>query len=286
MFKTKFKNLLVTLALITIFASACSSPTAQEPPTAIPPTAIPSTVVPPTSDALLNAIKADDVAEVQRILEAGIDPNIEVNGVHPMFAAVNMDNLDVVKLMVSNGGDVTYETASGTSLLHAASIGKELLVAEFILEQLIEQGWDINQQKQDSSGFTLFYDAVGAQNFPFAELLLESGADIDKPGNYQNTTPLLFYSRLGQVESVRFLVSHGADLDYQDEFGLTALHHAVVEDPNSGGGDIIIATMQVLIDGGASLDLETGGGMTPLELALSLGHDEIAQVLIDAGAEQ
>jgi ankyrin repeat protein len=282
MFKTKFKNLLVTLALITIFTAACAAPATQ----AIP-TTIPSTVVPPTSEALLDAIKADDATEVQRILEAGVDPNLEVKSVHPMFVAVNMDNVEVVKLMVANGGDVTYETATGSSLLHAASTGKELLVAEFLLEQLLEQGWDINQQKQDTEGQTAFFDAVGIQNFPYAEMLLEAGADLDKPGNFQETTPLLFYARLGLVESVRFLVSHGANVDYQGEFGLTALHHAVMEDPNSNsvGGDII-ATMQVLIDGGASLEIETDEGQTPLELAISLSHDKIAQFLRDAGAVQ
>ena len=65
MIKTKFKNLLVTLVLIAIFTSACSSPATQ-----VSPTTIPSTVVPPTSDALLNAIKADDVKDVFADIDA------------------------------------------------------------------------------------------------------------------------------------------------------------------------------------------------------------------------
>jgi formylglycine-generating enzyme required for sulfatase activity len=143
MFGTIFrKQTVLGLALLMLFLAACSSPAAEVVETAVSPTEVPPTEIPPTTtpspdELLTGAILADDVAEVQRLLEAGADPNLERNLVSPMFAAVNKGNIEVVKLLIAHGGDVMVETRSGTTLLDVAHSAGEshIEIVAFLREQ-------------------------------------------------------------------------------------------------------------------------------------------------------
>lgn len=69
----------------------------------------------------------------------------------------------------------------------------------------------------------------------FAEILIEYGADVNdvetgrrKKGNSTRETPLIAASRTGKLDLVKFLVSKGANINYQNEFGQSALSKSVM----------------------------------------------------------
>ena len=76
---------------------------------------------------------------------------------------------------------------------------------------------------------------------------------------------------------VRDLIALGADLDWQDESGWTALHYCAYHNHSE------IARM--LIDAGADLNLQDNRGWTALHLCAEHNHPEILRMLIDAGAD-
>lgn len=175
MFETLFRKFILTqkqdrgsprqpilwigLALLIIFAVACSSPAEGVTETAVPPTSIPPTNVPPTdvpatavpaidvpptevavsSEALVDAIKADDVVAVQRLLEAGVDPNLDNKGAYPLIVAVSRGNAEIVKLLIEHGSDVTIKMPTGETLIDFATSRQQFQVVEFLDEQILEQ---------------------------------------------------------------------------------------------------------------------------------------------------
>lgn len=135
--------LLSAILLIAVFTGCTVPPQGTLPNTEMQPTDTPTTIPPtevPVIDeelqaALVEAIKTEDIAEVQRLLDAGANPNHETNHVIPMIVAASKGNIEIVKLLAEHGGDLTVETASGKTPLDAA-IASGQINGEFITGEI------------------------------------------------------------------------------------------------------------------------------------------------------
>lgn len=112
--------------------------------------------------------------------------------------------------------------------------------------------------------------------------LLEAGAKPDKFKNSDGETALIRAARntLDEVASnfsVKNLLKHGADINRQDNCGLTALHLAAIN-----GHNTVTAT---LISAGADLNIQDNNGATPLWRAADRGRKKIASNLLQHGAD-
>ena len=100
--------------------------------------------------------------------------------------------------------------------------------------------------------------------------LLEAGADP----NFQDkcgSTALIWASKTGNIEIVRVLFEAGADLNLQNRWGNTALIIAsryTVEE-----------TVKILLEAGADPNIQNRWGNTALELALSDKNNKIVDLL-------
>jgi ankyrin repeat protein len=70
------------------------------------------------------------------------------------------------------------------------------------------------------------------------------------------------------IETVKFLVEHGADVNAAGQFGWTALHSATYQ----GLNDVI----EYLVSKGAKLDAKDGFGQTPLSISNTIITKEIS----------
>ena len=106
--------------------------------------------------------------------------------------------------------------------------------------------------------------------------LLEQGANVEAV-NAIGTTPLMNASREGHVDIVQMLLDHGADIDRVDPFGRSALFLALDEHKN--------AVVKLLINRGAKLD-EIADGTTVLMEQCHSPRGRLANVelLLDGGA--
>ena len=91
----------------------------------------------------------------------------------------------------------------------------------------------------------------------------------------------MIVSELEKLEPNLNLVSDlivlGANLDWQDEYGWTALHLCAIIN------HLEIARM--LVDAGADMNIQDNDGWTALHRCAYWNHLEIARMLIDAGAD-
>ena len=96
--------------------------------------------------------------------------------------------------------------------------------------------------------------------------------------NPQAGPALVDAARAGNLEAAKQQLAAGADVDFRNQEGLTALHMAAVKGHNK--------VAELLIAKGANIN--TSGrliGTTPLDSAALLGHKEMVELLIDSGAD-
>jgi ankyrin repeat protein len=132
----------------------------------------------------------------------------------PLSTAIEMKNLELVKLLVEHGADVNPKFPNPNPLSEAVAVGSKEIVS-----YLIEKGADVN--KIDDMGFAPVHNAVFKEvNSEILTLLLEHGAnpDIKDPNG---ETPLFYAVRNRDPEKVKILLDHGARLNVTNNKGET-----------------------------------------------------------------
>lgn len=117
-------------------------------------------------------------------------------------------------LINSANADVNFSFENGITPIMLACIGG----GPKLVKLLLEHGADVNATDEDGSTvliYAAFYD-----NSSILGTLLESGADVNMKSGLERTAIHLF-SREGNLEAVKKLVSNGADYATEDIFGNT-----------------------------------------------------------------
>jgi hypothetical protein len=102
--------------------------------------------------------------------------------------------------------------------------------------------------------------------------LLKAGADVDFL-DASGTTALHLAAQRGHDAVVRTILEAGANVNFSDAWGTTALHFAAQR-----GHDDIVRT---LLRHGADVNAVDGAGNTPLSLALPSNHSSVIDLLRD-----
>jgi len=91
------------------------------------------------------------------------------------------------------------------------------------------------------------------------------------------SNPLIVATRLGQLDSVKCLLEHGANVNLEDSDRKTALHHAA----SSGQSDV----MKELLDNKAEVNARDNTWKTPLHYAADNGHLTAVKTCLSYGAD-
>ena len=140
-----------------------------------------------------------------------------------LFAAVNVNNLERVKLLLEQGADKEKGDRNGSTPLYLASYDGNLIVTQC----LVEQG--ANLDKVNNDGDTPLAVAALYGHLDVVRYLLEQGADRDKATTY-GYTPLHYAAQRGYLEIAMLLMSYGADLNMVNNHGLLPIYVASTEE--------------------------------------------------------
>ncbi len=199
----------------------------------------------------------------------------EVARFGPLHAAAQRGDGVAVKKALSAGAAVDSRDGHGRTALHVATFARQRDVIRVLAEHKADLGLLENDR----------YDAVTiaavADDEDTLRLLLQLGASAKLTTSRYDGTALIAAAHLGHDGVVRQLIQAGAPLDHVNNLHWTALIESIVL---GDGGKRHQATLQALLQAGASTQLADRQGRTPLQLARSRGYGEMVRLLEAAQA--
>lgn len=171
-----------------------------------------------------------------------------------------------------------------------------------LVPQLIDAGASVDPPKGVAAP-TVLNAAVSAGDVDLVKALIARGADVNRAEQY-GTTALALAASESSPEMVRVLLAAGADPNWRSQYGSTAAdsalksietlqiladHGALFDEKSNstllsaahqGNADVVAW----LLAHGARVDVRRNYGETPLTYAIEEGHDDVARLLIGAGA--
>ena len=169
------------------------------------------------------------------------------------------------------------------------------------VELFLAAGIDVNAQ--NASGLTALMAAAKNGRMEVVNKLLDQKVNVDAQSK-QGVTALMLAAENNQSEIVNLLLKKNADPNLQDQTGWSALMKAVYQgnarcvealaarsrqEVNRG---LLVAALtghqdiaKILLDNGAEVDTRADDGRTPLMLAASKGDNDLVTFLLKAGAD-
>ena len=190
-----------------------------------------------------------------------------------LSAAANNDTAALRGLLAA-GVDIEARDARGRTALLVATHHDAVESAAL----LIAAGADVNAMDDIDDSPYLYAGAEG--RLEILRLTLVNGADLGSVNRYGGTA-LIPAAHHGHVETVRLLLATAIDIDHVNNLGWTALLEAIIL---GDGSPTYVSIVRLLLEAGADVNLADGNGVSPLTHARSRGHDEIAGLLMQAGA--
>jgi FOG: Ankyrin repeat len=158
------------------------------------------------------------------------------------------------------------------------------------LRELLSQGADPNAR--GNFGMTPLHLAVNMGNREAVEILLNSGADPNVK-DLAGGTPLHWAVASGFPDLIELLLERGADPNARDNAGNTPLHIAAMGSISEVAEIFMelaprlgleypydrLDIIRILLEYGADPTAKNNYGLTPIDIALKYGNDEIAWLL-------
>lgn len=248
---------------------------------------------------IYKAIEQNDVKKIQYMIYNGYDVDLKSSHHIPALIYATIHNrVDCINLLLENGANINITDKNQRTALHFAV---NLCLYE-VIYLLIRYGADSKQQDDKSLGAIEY-----AQNYKDARSikLLQTTKEIplfstdiatciknaklyDLSRNLKNKADLLQKNSIGQtylhvavltgdIKLINYLYNKGLNIEEKDVNLNSPLTYAIL---NSSPLHVI----EFLCNKGASLDIKNRHSESPLLLSLKYGFDDIANFLIDAGA--
>ncbi|XP_057784653.1 protein VAPYRIN-like [Salvia miltiorrhiza] len=199
----------------------------------------------------------DRAEEVEQLVKDGVECR-DKEGRTPLLLAAGKGHLRTAKVLVAAGANVDARSKDGrTALYRAAAVGDRPMV-----EMLLRAGADPTIGDVDHCR-----SAIG---------VARDKGHMDIVKVLEQGEAVLHAARRGELEVLESLLEKGANMNFCDQYGLTALHVAAIK----GNKDAVM----MLVEFGASVEWQDAEGHTPLHLAVEGGSFETVEVLICRGA--
>ena len=139
---------------------------------------------------------------------------------------------------------------------------------------LLDKGLNINAK--DDKSVTPLHVAVENDNVEMVKFLIEHGANVNHQ-DYHGNTPLIAATKekfsickLRAKEVVRLLAENGANVTLQNLEKNTALHFAKAED-----------LAQILLENGAKTNVANSKGETPKDISIKYRIPKVTQLIVE-----
>jgi ankyrin repeat protein len=230
---------------------------------------------------LVYAVRSNDIATVQVLLDAGADVNqVTGYGWSPLLVATQNRYYRLGAFLLDRGADPNLPNTGGWVPLYLATDNRNIENGDYPVRKgdmdhlefitlLLDRGADVNARMKDSTETrTVFTN----------QWLDEDGA-----------TAFLRASQSGDVELMRRLLARGADPQIATVLGVTALQVAAgigwVEGiTNEWSREETLEAVRLLLELGLDPNAQAETGRVALHGAAHKGRPDVVQLLVDRGA--
>lgn len=170
-------------------------------------------------------------------LISDLESECEESQANEQFAAVHFasynGNLDLLKRLVSLGGDIAAKNSHSIDCLHFAAQGNQPRILHYLLKNehfrgdmsLKASGLHFRSERQDVNGYTALHWACHSGSYQAVRYLLANGSDPNAQTFNERSTPLLVAMRsimdTRETKIIHKLLLYGADSRYSDLQGET-----------------------------------------------------------------
>jgi hypothetical protein len=172
-------------------------------------------------------------------------------GVNPKRAKLRPeDSVKTAEVLLRRGLDLNMEAFTegawkATPLWFAIARGENLMLAEFLLER-------------GSNPNYCLWAATFVENIEAIRLLVRHGANVNDPSDVQES-PFISAIKWSHFKAAEELLKLGADVNYRDPTGMTALHYMLKKSSDK-------TYFAMMIERGARGDIANKDGVTAAEL--------------------
>lgn len=194
-----------------------------------------------------------------------------------LHAAAARGDVPALNRLLAARPDVNARDAYGRTALHVATHARHGEAVRVLAKARA------NLDLLESDRYDAVTIAAVADDEATLRVLLQLGASAKQVTSRYDGTALIAAAHLGHDGVVRQLIAAGAPLDHVNNLHWTALIESIVL---GNGGPRHQATLQALLQAGASQALTDRQGNTPLQLARQRGYAEMVRMLEAAGARR
>lgn len=177
--------------------------------------------------ALHDAVWKDDGHSVGALLRQGVDVNCRDKGPTPLMTAVASLKVNMVRLLLQHGADVTATNRYGESVMdyYLLAEGEDKKTQHEIGILLDEAEAKVKGPMYPDSLCQALHEAVFDKNPDTTTSVLDQGFDVNCRDR-NRFTALIKAAGMGHSAVVRVLLRNGADVNARDTRGATAFKHA------------------------------------------------------------
>ena len=238
---------------------------------------------------LIEAVKAGEVETVRALLDGGADVDARASdGATALHWAVHRDDAGLVELLLAAGADATIANRYGVQAVSlAAENGNPA-----ILETLLRAGADANAAL--SGGETALMTAARTGRPDTLRALIAHGADVNARDATHGQTPMMWAAARGHARAIHVLAEAGGDVHARTtgEAQPQGRRYIFAVPPVTGFTPLIFAArgghidaVGTLLDAGADVNDTVSDGQSVLLVAVANANWDVADYLLDRGAD-
>ncbi|KFY47167.1 hypothetical protein V495_02075 [Pseudogymnoascus sp. VKM F-4514 (FW-929)] len=225
-----------------------------------------------SQNSLSLAVRSGNTELVKLIISKGYHPmggvyHEEHRGTTLLHRVARQSHLEIAKLLVSCGSQVSAKTKTGATVLDWAVMGGSVSMVRFILQSGAEIA------TTNTIGVSALHLAAVHAPPEVLRMLISAGYDVNLGTLNNGYTPLYEAVRSGRLEAMQVLLAEGADVNVELSNGETLLHVAAAAWKAS------VDVVRLLVEKGADTAAQDSRGMAPLDLAVSSGNGDVERLL-------
>lgn len=229
--------------------------------------------------AVHTAVRENHFEVLAAMIQKGVNVNITadspaVAGTTPLHIACEYGYPRMVKMLMDAGADDSLQNVKEETPAHIA-VSKKILFKEITPEERAEMLGSLkNIDIPGREGQTPLMLAQARELYisdAVSPVLIRKGADVNRRDSDGNNAMMLNANWHGNMDVLKAMVNAGLDINARNREGNTVLH--ILINRNS------IQAARYLLKKGADYNIANNAQVTPVQLAVERGKDELLELM-------